>query len=81
MGIELEILALLSPSGFEKRFHKHCQETKTYEDAYELTEEEYEKTLEKDAMLLMIAFELLRIEKIETKLHNHFVSFSYNCLF
>ena len=43
MGIELEILALLSPSGFEKRFHKHCQETKTYEDAYELTEEEYEK--------------------------------------
>ena len=42
MKIELEILALLSPSGFEKRFHKHCKEAKNYAEAYELTEKEYE---------------------------------------
>ena len=43
MGIEIEILALLSASGFERKFHKNCKLSKTYEDAYELTEEEYEK--------------------------------------
>lgn len=41
--MELEILALLSPAGFEKRFHKNCKLSKTYEDAYDLTEHEYEK--------------------------------------
>ena len=45
--IQLEILALLSPSGFEKRFHKHCKATKTYEQAYEKTEKEYEETFGK----------------------------------
>ena len=40
--IELEILALLSPSGFEKRFHKYCKSSKTYEQAYEKVEKEYE---------------------------------------
>ena len=43
MKIKLEILALLSPAGFEKRFHKNCQVVKKYEDAYELTEQEYEE--------------------------------------
>ena len=42
MAIELEILALLSSNGFESRFHKNCKLSKTYEDAYELTEKEYE---------------------------------------
>ena len=45
--IELEILALLSPSGFEKRFHKHCKLSRTYEDAYELTERDYESNFGK----------------------------------
>ena len=40
--IVLEILALLSPSGFEKRFHKYCKSSKTYEQAYEKVEKEYE---------------------------------------
>tara|TARA_R100000353_G_scaffold153096_1_gene111618 strand:- start:243 stop:461 length:219 start_codon:yes stop_codon:yes gene_type:complete len=40
--IEIEILALLSPSGFEKRFHKYCKSSKTYEQAYEKVEKEYE---------------------------------------
>ena len=47
MKIQIEILALLSPSGFEKRFHKNCKLSKTYEDAYELTEQEYEFNFEK----------------------------------
>ena len=41
MKIGIEILALLSPAGFEKRFHKNCQEVKKYEDAYDLTEQEH----------------------------------------
>ena len=47
MKIQLEILALLSPAGFEKRFHKNCQGAKNYEDAYELTEKEYEENFGK----------------------------------
>tara|TARA_R110000765_G_C18450041_1_gene548236 strand:+ start:145 stop:366 length:222 start_codon:yes stop_codon:yes gene_type:complete len=42
MKIGIEILALLSPSGFERKFHKNCNISKTYEDAYELTENEFE---------------------------------------
>ena len=47
MKIKPEILALLSPSGFEKRFHKNTQISKTYKDAYELTEQEYESNFGK----------------------------------
>lgn len=47
MKIELEILALLSPSGFEKRFHKNCQTAKNYYEAYEKTEQEYEENFGK----------------------------------
>tara|TARA_R110001583_G_scaffold8915_2_gene42106 strand:- start:641 stop:847 length:207 start_codon:yes stop_codon:yes gene_type:complete len=45
--MDIEILALLSPAGFEKRFHKYCKISRTYEDAYELTEDEYEKNFGK----------------------------------
>jgi len=45
--IELEILALLSPSGFENKFHKYCKSSKTYEQAYERVEKEYEQTFGK----------------------------------
>ena len=41
MTIPIEILCLLSPNGFEERFHKHCKTTKTYLEAYEKTEQEY----------------------------------------
>jgi hypothetical protein len=47
MKIQIEILALLSPSGFEKRFHKNCKAANTYEEAYELTELEYESNFGK----------------------------------
>ena len=42
MEINLEILALVSPSGFEKRFYKHCGQSKNYYEAYEKTEQEFE---------------------------------------
>ena len=47
MTIPTEILALLSPAGFEKRFHKHCKDHKNYEQAYEQTEKEYEQNFGK----------------------------------
>lgn len=43
MKIPFEILALLSPKGFETRFHENCKIEKTYKRAYEKTENEYEK--------------------------------------
>ena len=41
--IDLKILALLTPNGFDDRFWKYAKETKTYVEAYEKTEIEYEK--------------------------------------
>ena len=38
--IDLKILALLSPNGFDERFWKYAKETKTYVEAYEKTEME-----------------------------------------
>tara|TARA_B110000444_G_scaffold244587_1_gene264190 strand:- start:1274 stop:1480 length:207 start_codon:yes stop_codon:yes gene_type:complete len=43
MKIKQEILDLLSPSGFEDRFHKNYQISKNYNDAYQLTEQEYKQ--------------------------------------
>ena len=43
MKIPIEILVLLSPAWFEKRFHKNCQTSKSNEQAYEETEREYKK--------------------------------------
>ena len=41
--IELKILALLTPNGFDDRFWEYAKETKTYVESYEKTEIEYEK--------------------------------------
>ena len=64
MKIQLEILALLSPSGFEKRFHKHCKETKTYSEAYELTEKEYQKNFGKRRYSSYDSFRVTKNRKI-----------------
>ena len=45
--IDLKILALLSPKGFDERFWKHAKESKTYLEAYEKTEMEHEKHFRK----------------------------------
>jgi hypothetical protein len=47
MKIGIEILALLSPSGFEKRFHKYCKTSRSYCEAYEKTEQDYESNFGK----------------------------------
>ena len=41
--IDLKILALLTPNGFDDRFWKYAKETKTYMEAYEKTEIEHKK--------------------------------------
>lgn len=43
MTIPIEILVLLSPNGFEERFHQYCKTEKTYHKAYLKTEMEYEE--------------------------------------
>jgi|TARA_R100001594_G_scaffold33325_1_gene61754 hypothetical protein len=67
MTIEIEILALLSPSGFEKRFHKNCQKSKTYYDAYELTEQEYEKNFGKRRYASYDSFRVTKNRKNRNK--------------
>ena len=36
-----EILALLTHAGYDKRYHHHCKNSKTYREAYEKTEKEF----------------------------------------
>ena len=40
--IDFKILALLSPNGFDERFWKNSKDSKTYLEAYEKTEKEFE---------------------------------------
>jgi len=40
--MDLKIIALLSPEGFDQRFWEVASETKTYKEAYELVEKEYQ---------------------------------------
>ena len=40
--IDLKILALLSPEGFDNRFYEVAGKTTTYKKAYEHVEEEHE---------------------------------------
>jgi hypothetical protein len=42
MTIDMKILALLSPEGFDKRFWEIASKEKTYIQAYEELEKEYE---------------------------------------
>tara|TARA_R100000781_G_C4047528_1_gene116294 strand:+ start:258 stop:470 length:213 start_codon:yes stop_codon:yes gene_type:complete len=39
--MKLEIIALLNPDGFDKRFWDLAKESKTYKQAYEELEKEY----------------------------------------
>ena len=40
--MDFKIIALLSPEGFDKRFWHLARQSKTYKEAYELLEQEYE---------------------------------------
>lgn len=45
--MDLKIIALLSPEGFDERFWNVASETKTYKEAYEMVEDEYQKHFKK----------------------------------
>lgn len=47
MKISFEILSMLSFKGFINRYYFYCKTEKTYKDAYEKTEQEYEKNFKK----------------------------------
>lgn len=40
--MDIKIIALLTPEGFDQRFWEVASETKTYKEAYELVEKEYQ---------------------------------------
>ncbi len=72
MKIDLEILALLSPNGFDDRFWKYAKETKTYLEAYERTEIEHEKNFGKRKYSDYNSYRNCRDKRIKrnaTKLH------------
>tara|TARA_R110002153_G_scaffold70085_2_gene184589 strand:+ start:412 stop:624 length:213 start_codon:yes stop_codon:yes gene_type:complete len=64
MKLSIEILSLLSPAGFEKRFYKNCQTTKSNEQAYEKTEKEYEKYFLKRRYASYDSFRVTKNKKI-----------------
>ena len=41
--MDIKIIALLTPEGFDERFWEVASETKTYKEAYELVEKEYQE--------------------------------------
>ena len=41
--MDIKIIALLTPEGFDQRFWEVASETKTYKEAYELVEKEYQE--------------------------------------
>ena len=46
--MDIKIIALLTPEGFDQRFWEVASETKTYKEAYELVEKEYQEKIEKE---------------------------------
>ncbi len=42
MRYPIKILAMLTHNGFDERYHDHCKTSKTYVEAYEKTELEFE---------------------------------------
>jgi len=47
MKIPFDILSMLSFKGFKKKFYFYTKKEKTYKQAYEKTEKEYEKYFKK----------------------------------
>lgn len=64
MKIPIEILSLLSPAGFEKRFHKNCQIINNYRMAYEMTEKTYQENFGKRRYASYDSFRVTKNKKI-----------------
>tara|TARA_R110002167_G_scaffold59643_1_gene169146 strand:- start:91 stop:297 length:207 start_codon:yes stop_codon:yes gene_type:complete len=67
MTIPIEILALLSPRGFEERFHYHCKNERTYIKAYEEAEREYEDHFGKRRYSSYDSFRVVMNRKIKKR--------------
>tara|TARA_R110000744_G_scaffold217938_1_gene336652 strand:- start:295 stop:501 length:207 start_codon:yes stop_codon:yes gene_type:complete len=67
MTIPVEILILLSPNGFEKRFHLYCKTEKTYISAYHKTEIEYEEHFGKTRYSSYDSFRVVMNRKLKKK--------------
>lgn len=67
MSINFDILILLSAKGFEEKFHKNCKDTKTYVQAYEKTEKEYEEHFGKRRYSSYDSFRVVMNRKIKYK--------------
>ena len=70
--MDIKIIALLSPDGFDERFWDLASETKTYKQAYELVEQEYEGHFKKRKYSDYNSYRNCRDRRIKnaTKLHN-----------
>ena len=64
-----ELILLLSPDGFERRFWKHATTTKTYKIAYEITEQECESYFGRRHYSDYNSFRNCRDRKKATMLH------------
>tara|TARA_R110000803_G_scaffold48061_3_gene99906 strand:- start:2633 stop:2833 length:201 start_codon:yes stop_codon:yes gene_type:complete len=65
MTIRLEILVLLSPNGFEDRFHHYCRIEKTNVKAYEEVEKEYEGNFGKRRYASYDSFRVVMSRKLK----------------
>ena len=72
MKIPFEILSMLSFKGFMQRYYYYCKIEKTYKDAYEKTEKEYEKIFKKRRYSSYDSFRVVLNRKMKqsfTKIH------------
>ena len=67
MKLSIEILSLLSPAGFEKRFHKNCRIINNYRTAYEMTEKTYQEHFGKRRYASYDSFRVTKNKKIRNK--------------
>tara|TARA_R110000744_G_scaffold278092_2_gene390381 strand:- start:10535 stop:10738 length:204 start_codon:yes stop_codon:yes gene_type:complete len=67
MTLPFEILALLSPLGFEDRFYMNCKIKKTYQKAYEQTELEYKEHFGKRRYSSYDSFRVVLNRKLKKK--------------
>tara|TARA_R100001163_G_scaffold61623_1_gene51757 strand:+ start:504 stop:722 length:219 start_codon:yes stop_codon:yes gene_type:complete len=69
--MDLKIIALLTPDGFDRKFWDNASKTKTYKEAYEQTEQEYQKYFLKRKYSDYNSYRNCRDKRIKkaTKLH------------
>tara|TARA_R100001143_G_C3313841_1_gene111451 strand:- start:544 stop:759 length:216 start_codon:yes stop_codon:yes gene_type:complete len=69
--MDIKILALLTPNGFDERFWDYAAQTKTYQEAYDIVEGEYESNFNKRKYSDYNSYRNCRDKRLKkaTKLH------------